>query len=320
MKLLSIISIIKRKELDIRETMDTAITLKSLPNLDFCVLSALHLFSREKLPELDLGNYKRPLVVGSGNAAITGKIILQDKDAVFADESNYQEKVKNISAIDGAILISASGGKHAPLIAQHLQQQKIETRLLTNNQNAPAEFFCAQTYVFPKLPEPYTYNTSTYLGMILAKTKESPQAIISYLQQIKKKIPSNLDQYNAFFIIVPEEFDLLREMFLTKFHELFGPLISARVCTPEQTKHAKTVIPSPTELFISLGYDNKLFGKNRINLPLPEEADFATVMAAGYYLIGQIQKQRPPYFKDNIERYAKETSKMFGQEIKPIVE
>ena len=290
------------------------------PDLDFCVLSALHLFARETVPLLDLGNYKRPLVVGSGNAAVTGKILLHEHDAVFADESNYQDKVANIPAIDGAILISASGGKHAPIIARWMQEQKIETRLLTNNKNAPAQDYVHKTYVFPKLPEPYTYNTSTYMGMILAKTKEDPRKILEFLKQIKTMLPEDLDRYNAFVIIVPEEFDLVREMFLTKFHELFGPMVSARICTPEQMKHAKTVIPSETELFISLGYQNNLFGKNRLNIPLLPNADFCAMMATGYFIIGNIQKQHPPHFKNNIESYTKEISKVFGQEIKPIVE
>ena len=53
-------------------------------------------------------------------------------------------------------------------------------------------------------------------------------------------------------------------MLWTKFDELFGPMITTRVYTPEQTKHAKTVIDSDTELFISFGYENMLFGKEQI--------------------------------------------------------
>ena len=292
----------------------------NLPDLDNCVLSALELFSRQKLPSLDLGKYQRPLVVGSGNAAVTGKILLNDKDAVFADESNYLNKLEHIHAIDGAILLSASGGKHAPIIAQELRKKKIETILLTNNQNAPAQPFVTTTYVFPKQPEPYTYNTSTYLGMILAKTKEDPLKISEYLKAVQKIIPNNLHQYNAFVIIVPEEFDLVREMFLTKFHELFGPKVNARICTPEQMKHAKTIIPSNTELFIGLGYQNHLFGKHRLTFSLLPNAGFGAMMALGDFIIGHIQKQHPPYFKNNIESYTQEISKIFGQEIKPMVE
>ena len=39
-------------------------------------------------------------------------------DAIFASESNYEEKLKNIKDIDGVVLISASGEKHAPVIAK----------------------------------------------------------------------------------------------------------------------------------------------------------------------------------------------------------
>ncbi len=94
----------------------------AFPDLDECVLNALDLFERNGLPQLSLGEYKRPLVVGSGNAAVTGRILFNDKDAVFADESTYSRKLEAVNGIDGAILISASGGKHAPGIAKNLNQ------------------------------------------------------------------------------------------------------------------------------------------------------------------------------------------------------
>lgn len=289
-----------------------------LINLDECVLNALKLFINNGLPELKLERFKRPLVVGSGNAAVTGKILFDDKDAVFADEGNYSQKLDALKEIDGCILISASGGKHAPLIAKEVRKRNLPVLLLTNNKHALAKEFADETYVFPKNPEPYTYNTSTYLGMILAKTKENPKEILDFILQLK--IPNDFSKYDAFFLIVPEEFDLAREMFLTKFDELFGPKISGRVFTPEQTKHAKTVVPSETELFISFGYKNELFGNERLDIPLPENAGYASIIAVVYYLIGHIQKQNLPYYKDNIEAYAKKASEIFGQEIKPIVE
>ena len=49
-------------------------TLKNIPFLDTCVLAALDLFAQEDVPQIKIP-YKRPLVVGSGNAAATGKII-----------------------------------------------------------------------------------------------------------------------------------------------------------------------------------------------------------------------------------------------------
>jgi len=43
-------------------------------------------------------------------------------------------------------------------------------------------------------------------------------------------------------------------------------------------------------------------------------------MAVAYYIIGQIQKSHPQYFKENIKEYLKETSKVFGHELSVIVE
>lgn len=286
--------------------------------LDECVINALDLFIKTKIPKVSIP-FKRPLVVGSGNAAVTGKIIMKGKDAVFADEGSYKDKLKLIK-VDGAILLSASGGKHATIIAKDLREKRIKTILLTNNENAKAKKFVNKTYILPKNTEPYTYNTSTYLGMILSKTNEDPKKIKTLINKIKNKIPKNLKKYDSFFILVPEEFDLAREMFLTKFDELFGPKISGRVFTIEQTKHAKTITPSDKELFIGLGVDNKMFGKNRFNVKLSKNPNFAEIIALGYFIIGHIQKQNPPYFKQNIFEYTKEASKIFGHEIKPIVE
>jgi len=89
----------------------TKFTLDIIPGLDVAVLGALELFQKEKLPELNTKKYKRPLVVGSGNAEATGRIIFEDTDAVFASESNFESKLKHIPDIDGVILISASGGE-----------------------------------------------------------------------------------------------------------------------------------------------------------------------------------------------------------------
>jgi len=298
---------------------------KDLINLDECVLNALDLFIEKGVSKLELPDFKRPIVVGSGNAAVTGKIIFEKSDAVFADESNYAQKLDTIKSIDGAVLISASGGKHAPIIAAELKKRRIKTILLTNTKDSQAGKIVDEAHVFVKNPEPYTYNTSTYLGMILARTGEDPKKILNTIEKIKNKIPSDLSKYKAFFILIPNEFENIREMFLTKFDELFGPNLLGRVFTPDETKHAKTVEPSDAELFIGLGYDNKLFGlpgqgKNRLNIDLPDGFSYGTLLAVGYYIIGQIQKSNPPYFKENIERYIEEASKIFGEKLSVIVE
>jgi hypothetical protein len=298
----------------------------SLPDLHHVVLDALRLFTSKGVPHLHLGNYRRPIVVGSGNAANTGKILFHDKDAIFGDESNFKEELLAIHAIDGAILISASGGKHAPIIAKFLRKKNIETRLLTCTADCPAKKFIDpdKFFLFPEQREPYTYNVSTYLGMILGKTKEDPAKILRFIEkEVAPKInDARMQKFHSFFIIVPERFDAIREMLAIKFDELFGPKISKRVYTFEQTKHAKTVVPSSTELFISFGEPNKTFGDERARLliPLPKDADYGAMMAISYYVVGRLQAQHPPWFKQNIVEYCKKSSKDFGMKITPVVE
>lgn len=300
-------------------------TLDTLPDLDIVTLAALELFETASLPAVDYKQFKRPLIVGSGNGAVTGKLLFDDVDAVFADESSFLQKLSSVGSVDGAYLISASGGKHAIEIAQTLKERGIETVLLTNNQNAPAKEYLPETsvHVFPKNREPYTYNTSTYMGMILSKTNENSSEILNFIgSEIATLIPKNLTEYSAFYFIMPSEFTDVRELFKTKFDELFGPRLMNRIFTVEQTKHAKTVIPLGSELFVSFGEENNLFGnpKNRLHIPLPAGADYAAMMAVGYYFIGQIQKQFPPYYKERIVAYTQETSEAFGSKISPIVE
>jgi hypothetical protein len=291
----------------------------SLVDLDECVIRALYFLEHAKLPDIPYNEFSRPLVVGSGNAAVTGQILFRHKDAIFADESDYETMLKNTQNIDGCFLISASGGKHAPIIARALQERNIKTILITNNENARACSFASECKVFPKNIEPYTYNVSTYLSMILSKTHEKPEIILKHLSAIEKKIPKTLKRYDSFYFIIPEKFIITRDMLITKFDELFGSKISVRIYTLEQTKHAKTIVPNEKELFVSFGMSNNTFGKNRLFLPVPQAFDYAGFIALTYFLIGKIQAQNQPYFKKNIEEYIKKSSKVFGEKIEALV-
>lgn len=299
--------------------------INSLPDLDTAVLGSLELFSQSQLPEIDLKQYQRPLVVGSGNAEATGRIIYGDSDAVFASESNFEEKLKAIPAIDGVVLISASGGKHAPIIAKAAKQAGKPVTLLTNNPDSPAvaelERSSDAIHVFPKNREPYTYNTSTYMGMILAATKENPAEILSFInQKVSSLEMPDFGSYMGFYLIVPPEFSGIIRMLQVKFIELFGRKIARDVETSEYVRHATTVVPSD-ELFICFGQPNDKWGEpgNRLNVPLPDNAGYAAMMAIGYYIVAQIQKAQPPYFKQNIAAWAKTVSEMFGENLESIV-
>ncbi len=278
-----------------------------IKDLHEAVIDALKLHSSCELPVLKLGNPERRLVVASGNAFAAGKIIFQDEDAVFASESLYKDAFKK-SPVDGAVVISASGKKHAPLIIAWLLKNNIDTYLLTCDKNSEAAKLLNNGHIFETkhIEEPITYNTSTYMGMILAKTGEDPEKILDYINNKVDPLIPDMTGYNSFYFILESGFDLLREMFLTKFDELFCPMVYARCYTVDQTLHAKTVIESEKELFISFGYENNIFGKEnaRLNIPLPKDAGPAALMAVGYYVIGKIQSQFPPWFKENAERYA----------------
>jgi hypothetical protein len=300
-------------------------TIDSLPTLDVVVMGALQLLASREYPKPVFAPEAKYLVLGSGNALHTGKILLRNNQANFADENNFAEALMKYADHTEVLIISASGGKHAVHMAQSAILSGKHVTLFTNNpeplalQYVPRE----QVMVYPRNREPYTYNTSTYLSMIFGSTGENPQAIASYLEEhVNPLLLRNFDSYGAFTIIVPSSFAHLTAMVRTKFDELFGPMVVGRVFTEEEMKHAKTVIESPDELFISVGVQNEQYGipKHRLYVPTPHNAEYGAMIALAYYVVGKIQTAHPPYFKNSIVRYAQKTSAMFNQTITPIVE
>jgi len=267
---------------------------------------------------------RRPLVVGSGNAGITGRILFSKKDAVIATESTYRKAFERSAGVDGVVIVSASGGKSSVAIAQFFADRQLPIYLFTATAKSQSEKFAPKTtVVFPKIREPYTYNVSTYLGMILAASGENPTVIERHIMTaVIPAIPETLGAFDAFFFVMPPEFELVRSMILAKFDELFGSMLVGRAFTPEQVWHSKTVIPNPKELFIHFGDEVERFGPEaqRLTIPLPENVGYAGMIATAYFVIGRIQAAHPQYFKKNIAPYMKRTSKHFGYEIPPIVE
>lgn len=301
-------------------------TLENIPDLDTVVIGALERFSGETMPAIPFDAYKRPLVVGSGNAEATGRIIFEQTDAIFASESNYESKLQNIPAIDGVILLSASGAKHAPIIAKRAKEMGKRVALITNTPNSEARQVLDLEngdgeYVFPKNREPYTYNTSTYMGMVLGYTQEDASKILQFIREnIDTMDFSKFASFDKYYVIVPTQFSGVIRMLQVKFIELFGRTMGHDVETSEYVKHATTVVPSH-ELFLSFGYENTSWGAEdaRVNVPLPEWANYGAMIAISYYVIGKIQKQHPALFKQNIAQYTADVSVIFGEEIKPIV-
>ncbi|HUU09206.1 MAG TPA: hypothetical protein VM431_01550 [Phycisphaerae bacterium] len=281
------------------------------------VMDALALHAEQKPPELKRGGGRRPIVVGSGNAYETGRIIFRDADAVFADEGQYPLALERTPTIDEAVVLSASGGKHAPGIVKDLLGRGLDTFLVTCNGESDAARLLDEAHVTVtrSLPEPITYNTSTYLGMILAKTQEDPARIREHIENEVEPRLGDMTAFSAFYLLVEPRYDVQRGMFITKFDELFGPRVNGRCYTTEQTVHAKTVVPWEKELFISFGYENRIFGhaSARLNVPLFDDAGDAAVVAIGYYVVGRIQQQFPPFFMENADRYKALQPQLFQQ-------
>lgn len=305
-------------------TLET-FSIDTLPTLDVCVAAALERFLRDSVPTMPRFASSRVLIIGSVNAAAVGRIVgTTFKDAVCADESDYIRILSSHPPFDSALLISASGGKHAVSIAKHLQEIGLHTVLITHNPTPLAGDYVKKenVYVFPKNREPYTYNTSTYLGVILATTHESSSDIWSFIDsEVRSKLTRDFSFFDAFYITIPTHLRFIAPMILTKFDELFGSRISCRVYTVEQAKHATTVVPSPKEFFISFGDPGQFLAppERHLTIDLPENAGYGLLMAASYFIVGTIQQQNPPYFKENINEYCERASKLFNQKIEPIV-
>lgn len=280
-----------------------------LDYLDTIALETAHFFAWEKenIKPIDIDSFSSPLVLGSGNAIETGKILFRKKPALFASESDAVEKIV-LDQVREVMVISASGGKHAPYLVNLAKENAKITHLISSTRDSAAAQIAENVYIFPKISEPYTYNTSTYFAYLYGSEKEnySPEKIAEFLEkEIETELAKhNLVDFTSFFIVIPNEFTLLKNMIEMKFIELFGRKVARDVATYEQVKHAMTIIPDEKELFIAFGNsENAIFGKNQINLPIFDRENYGPMMLAAYFTVGKIQRALPNYFMDNIEAY-----------------
>ena len=298
-------------------------TQDNLISLDECVLAALELFQTVDIKKWDFSKFKKPLIAGSGNAIVTAQIIFSWIDAIFCDETNFDSAIQK--DIDWVIILSASGEKHAPIFAENSQKLWFETYLITCSNNSSAEkiIWEKHTIITPKNREPYTYNTSTYMGWVLANTWENPQEIYKYIQEKIDPIVNNFDfsQFSSYLLLTPNNFAGVNQLFRVKFIELFGRKIARDVFSYEHMKHAITVVPDDNELAISFWEWEFDFENTKLNIPLPADWDLATIMAIWYYVIGKIQQSYPNYFQENIWNYIKRANESwFSKGLKVIVD
>jgi len=287
----------------------------TLKDLSSVVLEALDLHANTTPQAPPFGASSKRLVVGSGNALPTGRILFEGEDALFCDEGQYQATLDREPEIDSVVVISASGTKHAPIIIRDLLDRSLPTYLITCAETSPAVDLLPRDHIVVTRsnPEPITYNTSTYMGMMLTRTQENTSRIKQHILTNVAPMLPDFDKFEAFYLIVKPEFEIQMEMFITKFDELFGGRVNGRCYTPEQTLHAKTVVPWEKELFISFGYDNRSFGSQRLDISLPENCGYVAMMAIAYYVIGCIQTQKPPWFIENAQEYVRRQKQLFNE-------
>lgn len=294
------------------------------PTLDAIVLRTIDLYKdTSNLPKLDLTSFKTPIVVWSGNGYYTGRILFRNLWAFFATESEIEAKLENIPTITDVVVVSASGEKHAPIILSAAKKHNKNTFLISSSEKSSGRDIADGSIVMPKIEEPYTYNTSTYFGYMLAEDptldmNALEEFITSTLESEIQKI--DFSKYTSFCIVIPDQFVLIREMFETKFIELFGRKVAHDVFSYEQMKHATTVVQDEKELFICFGNSTGVkYGEHQINLPIFDEQSYAAMMLVGYYVIGKIQVAFPPYFMDSIDDYCIRAKAQSGFNISPIV-
>lgn len=288
-----------------------------LDTLDLSVKKALDFFTKHKPPRFEADKLNWPLVIGSGNAYNTGAILFSGKPAILANESNLKEIIKGYGQLikrkmmDTAVIISASGEKDSVWETELCRKNKLKTILLTCSADSSAAKLADHTLAFRKLPEPYTYNVSTYLGMMLGAENGNAKEIATWIK--KQRLPKDFFKYKSFTFLLPDRFEAICPMLDIKRNELFGNHLSLRAFSHGQARHAKFVHPDKGEMVISIG-ENKLFGDNRWQVAEPKNLGFAGVMAMTYYITGLIQKNRTPWFKRNIKLYCLERGpKAYGQ-------
>lgn len=297
-------------------------TLK-LDYLSETVIKALNFFADNPPPRVDLNQFQFPLVIGSGNAYNAAKVLFANQPVIFANESNLKKIIKSEiplilekKMINEVVVISASGEKDSIWEIKLAKKYGLKTILFTCSPNSSAAKIADKTFTFRKLSEPYTYNTSTYLGMMLGAFHEDPVFIREFLLQMRAKLPIFFSFYHAYAFILPDDFSAVCQMIEVKKDELFGSKVPLRAFSYGEARHAKFVIRDKKELVISFG-KNEYFGwpKSRWEIELPKEAGAGLMIAVAYYLIGLIQKAQPDYYKKSIPQYCLDYGfKAYGSE------
>ncbi len=248
------------------------------------------------------------LAVGSGNAAATARVLFPT--ALHATESSYTQLLPHVKTV---LVVSASGAKHAPLIVRTAREAGKRVLLVTTRQDAPAAAFASRVIRTPALDEPYSYNVSTYAGMLaLLREDHAWRSVPRYAKRLDAfTLPV---RPRMITIVVPDAAFWMIPFLLTKGDELFAARLPLRVFTLSELMHAKTIIPHPREVFLLLGVKSPFFLKDRLVLRVPfPSASHAVHLLMAYAVIGRIQEIMPDWFGRHIAAYTARLHQIFGR-------
>ena len=283
----------------------------NLPSLKEVVFWALELFSEQKPEKIKFKNFKKRAIIWSWNAILAWKILFQNPENIFATENDF-EKILEIEWIDGITILSASWWKHSSIMAKFFKEKWYEIELVTCTENSKTEqiIWRENCVITKKNPEPYTYNTSTYLWWILWVTWENPQEILEFLTELEEWLwDFDFTKFNWFLFALPSEFWLASGMIDTKFIELFWRKISRDIKTFEELKHACSVVVSENELLIKFWTEKVLdnleiyFNWEELEIQIPENFWYAWILFLWYFVSWKIQEQMPDFFRESIWKY-----------------
>lgn len=283
----------------------------SLPSLKEVVIWALELFSEKKPDKIKFKNFKKRAIIWSWNAILAWKILFKDWENFFATENDYKN-ILNINWIDWITILSASWWKHSSIMAKFFQDKWYEIELITCTENSKTSWIIwnENCIITSKNPEPYTYNTSTYLWWILWATWENPEKILEFLNELEEWLKDfDFTQFKWFLFALPSEFWLASWMIDTKFIELFWREISRDIKTFEELKHACSVVVSKDELLIKFWTEKTLnnsevyFNWEELEILIPEDFWYAWILFLWYFISWKIQEQMPDYFRESIWKY-----------------
>jgi len=269
------------------------------------VIDALQFHAGSTSPSLNLNQNESLFVFGSGNALPTGKVIFANYPAIFSDETNFKETIRKFPNTKKCVVVSASGEKHAPIMIDFLLNKSYDVHLITCSRRSSSADITPRKNVFfcDFIDEPYTYNVSTYIGMMRFVDNMNLLSLSNYLSSEIAQFANYLEKSKSYYFILPDQMSAIAQMVVTKLDEIFGSTLCGRCYTLSQTVHAKTVISNTDELFISLGLNNNVIGTNKLNIPMKDYWSYIGFVSVAYYIVGCIQKFKGQKFFEYIESY-----------------